>query len=239
MCLMTMPSMMVFAADTLDGRNGIVITKGTPNGTTWTDDYGGTATWEDYSYLVLNNYNVDSGSNPAITFEYGCFVTLKGSNSLTSDSENGAVYFNNTTTGSTYVNIQGTGTLDVNGGSHSAFKEFDRYCYMRVQGSATVTLSNNSDTEPVLADIDNPYADDPVLGPIYAGIDNKGTIEVKDSGKLFIYGKTDSKFDGIVASVYGSAKKNADESDLTEEAVIADGYYTVNGEPAQTLLFKK
>ena len=88
MCLMMMPPVTAFAADTLDGRDGIVITKDTAQETTWTDGNGGTATWSRSSgleTLTLDNYNVDSGSNPAITFEYGCFVNLKGSNSLTSD----------------------------------------------------------------------------------------------------------------------------------------------------------
>lgn len=242
MCLTLLPTAALAeeATSTLDGRDGIVITKDTANGTTWTDGNGGTATWEDYSYLVLNNYNVDSGSNPAITIGYGCFVTLKGSNSLTSDSENGAIDFS-PATGATYVNIRGTGTLSVNGGAHSAFKEFDRYCHMRVGGTAVVELSNNSETEPVLAEIhDNPYEKDDPLYDIYKNLDNHGIIEINDDGKLFIYGKALSNFDGMNASVYGSVNKNADESDLTEEATaVEDGYYTVNGETAQTLLFKK
>lgn len=242
MCLTLLPTAALAeeATSTLDGRDGIVITKDTANGTTWTDGNGGTATWEDYSYLVLNNYNVDSGSNPAITIGYGCFVTLKGSNSLTSDSENGAIDFS-PATGATYVNIRGTGTLSVNGGAHSAFKEFDRYCHMRVGGTAVVELSNNSETEPVLAEIhDNPYEKGDPLYDIYKSLDNHGIIEINDDGKLFIYGKALSNFDGMNASVYGSVNKNADESDLTEEATaVEDGYYTVNGETAQTLLFKK
>ena len=239
MCLTLLPTAALAeeATSTLDGRDGIVITKDTANGTTWTDGNGGTATWEDYSYLVLNNYNVDSGSNPAITIGYGCFVTLKGSNSLTSDSENGAIDFSPATS-ATYVNIRGSGTLDVNGGSHSAFKEFDRYCHMRVGGTAVVKLSNNSDTEPIFAAIDNPYAGTP-LEDMYKSLGNNGKIEINDSGKLFVYGKTKSVFDGMNASVYGSVNKNADESDLTEEAVSVDDYYTVNGETAQTLLFTK
>lgn len=243
MCLTLLPTAVLAeetGTSTLDGRKGIVITKDTANGTTWTDGNGGTATWQDYSYLVLNNYNVDSGSNPAITIGYGCFVTLKGSNSLTSDSENGAIDFS-PATGATYVNIRGTGTLDVNGGSHSASKEFDRYCHMRVGGTAVVKLSNNSDTEPVLAEIhDNPYEKGNPLYDIYKSLDNHGIIEINDDGKLFIYGKALSNFDGMNASVYGSVNKNADKSDLTEEATaVEDGYYTVNGETAQTLLFKK
>lgn len=237
MCLTLLPTAVLAADEQLDGRQGIVITKDTVNGTTWTDGNGGTATWTDYSYLTLNNYNVDSGSNPAITIGYGCFVTLKGSNSLTSDSENGAIDFS-PATGATYVNIRGTGTLDVNGGSHSAFKEFDRYCHMRVGGTAVVKLSNNSDTEPIFAAIDNPYAGTP-LEDMYKSLGNNGIIEINDSGKLFVYGETKSVFDGMNASVYGSVNKNADESDLTEEAVSVDDYYTVNGETAQTLLFTK
>ena len=240
MCLTLLPTAALAegtGASTLDGRDGIVITKDTAQETTWTDGRGGTATWSRSSgleTLTLDNYNVDSGSNPAITFEYGCFVTLKGSNSLTSDSENGAVYFG--TANVPYINVKGTGTLDINGGSHSAFKEFDRYWTWRVGGTAVVRLSNNSDTEPVLADIVNPYPDN----PNYASFSNKGTIEINDSGKLFVYGKTDSKFDKMYASVYGSVNKNAVEADLTEEATeVEDGYYTVNGETAQTLLFTK
>lgn len=237
MCLMMMPPVTAFAADTLDGRDGIVITKDTAQETTWTDGNGGTATWSradsGLETLTLDNYNVDSGSNPAITFEYGCFVNLKGSNSLTSDSENGAVSFG--TANVPYINVKGTGTLDINGGSHSAFKEFDRYWTWRVGGTATVKLSNSSDTEPIFAAIDNPYPDD----PNYASFSHNGTIEVNNSGKLFVYGKAKSIFHGMNASVYGSVNKNADESDLTEEAVISDGYYTINGETAQTLLFKK
>ena len=238
MCLTLLPTAALAeeATSTLDGRNGIVITKDTAQETTWTDGKGGTATWSRSSgleTLTLNNYNVDSGSNPAITFKYGCFVTLIGSNSLTSDSENGAVYFG--TANVPYINVKGTGTLDINGGSHSAFKEFDRYWTWRVGGTATVKLSNNSDTEPIFAAIDNPYPDN----PNYASFSHNGTIEVNNSGKLFVYGKAKSIFHGMNASVYGSVNKNADESDLTEEAVISDGYYTINGETAQTLLFKK
>ena len=238
MCLTLLPTaVLADGTTTLDGRDGIVITKDTAQETTWTDGNGGTATWSSSSgleTLTLNNYNVDSGSNPAITIDYGCFVTLIGSNSLTSDSENGAVYFG--TANVPYINVKGSGTLDINGGSHSAFKEFDRYWTWRVGGRAVVKLSNNSDTEPVLADIDNPYPDD----PNYASFSHNGTIEVNDSGKLFVYGKTKSIFHGMKASVYGSVNNNADESDLTEEATaVEDGYYTVNGETAQTLLFTK
>ena len=68
MCLTMIPPMTAFAENELDGSAGIVIDGNTVNGTVWTDGSGGTATWEDYNYLVLRNYRVDSGSNPAITF---------------------------------------------------------------------------------------------------------------------------------------------------------------------------
>ena len=260
LCLSLLPT--VFAADALDGTQGIVITSSKMEDATWTDGNGGTATWSrSTQFLTFKNYKVNTGSTPALTTYTGLFLDLYGDNSLTSNAEKGAIDLTPIPNGGN-VNIggyknsssSGTGTLTVDGGNYAAIYGFDRYITLRVSNSVTVTLKS---TDHVFHDTET---DDPRYYPnpqYYFGsgileVNNNakltlegasaghiGTLYVNDNGKMLVHGTAGEIINGINATVTGSTLANADESAITADVDLTKNPYQVGDAVAKSLLFTK